>query len=47
MASRSDLARAQEKIRLRADLLTLRVKKMDLNDKIKIVQDRLKRIGGR
>ena len=47
MASKVDLGRAQDKLRLRSELLALKVKKVDINSKIADVQGRLRRMGGR
>lgn len=45
--TKQDIKGQQDKLRLKSELLALRVKKMDLDAKIKDTMARLKRMGGR
>lgn len=47
MAARQDLKAAQEKLKIKAEYLAAKVRKIEMDDKLRELQARLKRMGGR
>ena len=47
MATRGDIKTQQEKLKIKAELLAQKVKAMETSDKVKELQNRLRRMGGR
>ena len=47
MASRTDLKQQQDKLKIKAELLAAKVRQMETAEKVKDLQSRLRRMGGR
>jgi hypothetical protein len=47
MATRVDIARQQERLKLKKEQLDLRIKKHETTQRLKDITEKLKRIGGR
>lgn len=47
MASRTDLKQQQDKLKIKAELLAAKVRQMENAEKVKDLQSRLRRMGGR
>ncbi len=47
MATKQDIKAMQDKLRMKAELLAAKVRKIENDDKVKELQARLKRMGGR